>query len=180
MMPPSIRPEFYQIRFKFFRAEKLPPLDMALFGKGGSLDAYVICNYLNTKLKTKVLTQKEGSYIDWNQEFLIPCQLPIMSGRVVMKVFDEDKINDEIVGSLLFNFKDCIGSKNGTYFWKNVYGSPLGCSGDNTATMNANPDLGSTWKGRILISVSAEKTEKPVCLVRDLDQDEIAKAQPFL
>lgn len=97
-----------------------------------------------------------------------------------MKLFDEDKLADEIVGSLLFNLKDCIGSKNGTYFWKNVYGSPLGCSGDNTNTMNANPDLGSTWKGRILISVTAEKTEKPICLVRDLDPEEIAKAQPYL
>lgn len=31
-----------------------------------------------------------------------------MSSRIVMKLFDEDKIKDEIVGSLLFNLKDCI------------------------------------------------------------------------
>jgi len=151
MMPPSIRPEYYQVKFKFFRAEKLPSMDTAIFGKGGSIDAYIICQYLNQKLKTSVLTQKEGGFIDWNQEFLIPCQLPIMSSRVVMKLFDEDKISDEIVGSLLFNLKDCIGNRNGKFFWKNVYGSPLGCSGDNTNNMNANPELGSTWKGRILI-----------------------------
>jgi hypothetical protein len=24
----------------------------------------------------------------WNQEFLIPCQLPIMSSRLVMKLYD--------------------------------------------------------------------------------------------
>lgn len=41
MMPPSIRPEFYQIKFKFFRAEELPIMDMALFGKGGGIDAYI-------------------------------------------------------------------------------------------------------------------------------------------
>lgn len=34
-----------------------------------------------------------------------------MAGRVVMKLFDEDKLGDEIVGSLLFNLKDCIGAK---------------------------------------------------------------------
>jgi len=28
-----------------------------------------------------------------------------------MKLFDEDKISDEIVGSILFNLKDCIGDK---------------------------------------------------------------------
>ena len=74
-----------------------------------------------------------------------------MSSRVVMKLFDEDKISDEIVGSLLFNLKECIGSKNGKFFWKNIYGSPLGVSGDNTKKMNENPDFGSTWKGRILM-----------------------------
>lgn len=84
-----------------------------------------------------------------------------MSSRVVMKLFDEDKLKDEIVGSILFSLKDCIGDKvrvvfihvkqNGTFFWKNIYGSPLGCSGDNTNKMNENPELGSTWKGRILM-----------------------------
>ncbi len=42
MMPPMIKPEFYQIRFKFFRAEKLPKMDFSLMGKG-SIDAYLYC-----------------------------------------------------------------------------------------------------------------------------------------
>jgi hypothetical protein len=45
MMPPTIRPEFYQIKFRFFRAENLPAMDTALIGKG-SLDAYIICEYM--------------------------------------------------------------------------------------------------------------------------------------
>lgn len=28
-----------------------------------------------------------------------------------MKLFDEDKISDEVVGSLLFNMKECINEK---------------------------------------------------------------------
>lgn len=84
-----------------------------------------------------------------------------MSGRLVMKLFDEDNIKDEIVGSMIFNIKECIESKNGTFFWKNIYGSPLGKSGENTDRMNNNPELASTWKGRILMQVVAEKTEKP-------------------
>lgn len=51
MMPPSIRPEFYQIRFKIFRAEKLPAMDKSLLGKG-SIDAYVSCILNNNKLRT--------------------------------------------------------------------------------------------------------------------------------
>lgn len=42
LMPTSVRPEFYQIRFKFFRAEKLPAMDKSVMGKG-SIDAYLDC-----------------------------------------------------------------------------------------------------------------------------------------
>jgi hypothetical protein len=180
MMPPSIRPEFYQIRFKFFRAENLPAMDTALIGKG-SLDAYIIMEYMGQKLKTKILTQKEGGSIDWNQEFLIPCQLPIMSSRIVMKLYDEDTIKDEIVGSMLFNLKEVIGKKNGKYFWKNIYGSPLGRMGSNVDNMNNNPECASTWKGRILFQVEAVKTDKPQLCVKDLEPEgpEIQKAQAF-
>lgn len=34
-----------------------------------------------------------------------------MSSRAVFKVFDEDQLGDEIVGSLLFNLKECVGAK---------------------------------------------------------------------
>lgn len=88
-----------------------------------------------------------------------------MSSRLVMKLYDEDKIKDEIVGSIIFNLKDFIDQKNGqpssNFFWKNIYGSPLDVSGENTNLMNNNPDLASTWKGRVLMQVVAEKTEKP-------------------
>jgi hypothetical protein len=54
LMPPSIRPEYYQIKFKFFRGEKLPSMDISLMGKGGSIDAYVTTTYMKKKLKTDV------------------------------------------------------------------------------------------------------------------------------
>ena len=88
-----------------------------------------------------------------------------MSGKLVMKLFDEDKINDEIVGSLLFNLKEYMKNLNGKYFWKNIYGAHLGYSGENTNMMNSNPEVASNWKGRILMQVTAEQTEKPTCLL---------------
>ena len=101
-----------------------------------------------------------------------------------MKLFDEDKISDEIVGSMLFNLREIVGKgakKNGKFFWKNIYGAPLGRMGDNVKQMNANPEGASTWKGRILIQVEAFETEKPVLKLQDLpaDSDDVAKAQPY-
>lgn len=43
LMPPCIRPEYYEIKFKFFRAENLPAMDKNLLGRGGSIDAFLTC-----------------------------------------------------------------------------------------------------------------------------------------
>lgn len=88
------------MKIRFFQAQKIVPMDTALIGKG-SIDAYVRLDYKGTKLKTKVLEQEEGGKIDWNQEFLVPCQVPLMGGRLVFKVYDEDTVCDEVVGSIV-------------------------------------------------------------------------------
>lgn len=46
--------------------------------------------------------------------------------------------------------------------------------------MNSNPDVASTWKGRVLMQVTAEKTDKPTCLIETLDELDREKAEPFL
>lgn len=74
-----------------------------------------------------------------------------MSSRIVLKVYDEDTTGDELVGSLLFNLKECMNAKNGLFFWKNVYGAPLNKKGPNATKMNDCPEIASTWKGRILM-----------------------------
>ena len=74
-----------------------------------------------------------------------------MGGRLVFKVFDEDTISDELVGSIVFQAKNIIGPKNGHYLWKNVYGAPVDVSGSTASQMNENPEIASLWKGRILI-----------------------------
>ena len=105
-----------------------------------------------------------------------------MSSRVVMKVMDQDLVKDEVVGSMVFNLKDCIGSLNGKFFWKNIYGAPLDKSGANTEMMNSNPEVASTWKGRILMKVEAKKTDRPVCKAQEIDEegDDIDEADPYL
>jgi hypothetical protein len=38
--------------------------------------------------------------IDFNQEFWIPAQIPIISSKLVIHLMDEDTIKDEMAGSL--------------------------------------------------------------------------------
>ena len=85
--------------------------------------------------------------------------MPIMSGRVVLKIMDKDDVGkDEIVGSIVFNINDFIDTElDGQIFWKNIYGAHVSASsGSNTSQMNENPEIASSWKGRLLIQISAE------------------------
>ena len=184
-----------------------------------------------------MLEQPEGGKIQWNQEILIPLQVPLMGSRIVFKVMDEDTVCDEVVGSIMIDAKDYIddeivnvpmddrgkmvtrvaegmppvegerkGSfipqldyddeekkssmtaewyktarecKNGRFFWKNVYGAPMDCSNKAAANMNENPELGSLWKGRILMQVFAVKTEKPVYKTKDLNEPDNEYSNQF-
>lgn len=55
--------------------------------------------------------------------------------------------------------------------WYNLYGSPLGCSGENTDKMNNYPEFASTWKGRTLMHISCYDTKDPAIKVAKLDSD---------
>ena len=50
----------------------------------------------------------------------------------------------------------------------------------NATQMNENPEIASLWKGRILIQLLAEKTEKPVLRVQDISKEEVEKAAQYL
>ena len=104
--------------------------------------------------------------------------MPIMAGQMIVKIMDEDKVNDECAGSLVFNFKDLLSKPQKSFFWKNLYGAPGGeglmATGGATAdAMNANPALGTIWKGRILVGVEFEESENPCAKVTSLVDEEL-------
>ena len=150
LQPPGAKPEFYQLYIRFIGAQKIVPLDKGYIGVS-SVDAYVRFDYKTKKLKTKAVTQVENGEIRWDEEFLVPSQLPVMGGRLKFKIFDEDTLVDELVGSFELNAKDIIYEQSGKFFWKNIYGAPLDTSGDAAEMMNNDPATGSLWKGRILM-----------------------------
>jgi len=217
LQPPQIQPEFYQLYIRLFQAQKLPAMDKALLGTAKT-DAYIRCDHKGQKLKTKVVKQLEGGKCDWNQQILIPMQVPLMGGRIVMKVMDEDTVTDEVIGAVVLEAKDyildevvnmplkekdpvikqlnypdenlkktmkaedyekAVTCKNGRFFWKNVYGAPLDKSNKTAEMMNENPELGSLWKGRILMQVFALKTEHPVYKVEQIPEEVVIEAQQY-
>jgi len=128
----------------------------------GTIDAYVKTEFLKKKMKTSTVTQKnnEGTF---DQTFWLPVQWPMASDRIVLKVFDEDKVNDEIVCSMFLSLKQIVKYPDpmGQLFWANLYGAPLGKMGSNTERMNEEPEYASQWKGRILLHLHAEEVKNP-------------------
>lgn len=126
----------------------------------------------------------------WFEAFYIPVQLPVMNGRIALELYDFDTINDELAASMIFDVKELLQKKNGKYthqnyfFWKNVYGAHEGgglLSGGNSdykKLMNTSPELGSCFKGRILMSVEIVETDKVELKCVPLDPKETKKADP--
>ena len=54
-----------------------------------------------------------------------------------------------------------------------MYGAPLGKSGSAADNMNANPELGTAWKGRILFQIFAIKTDKPVFKIEPIPEEAV-------
>lgn len=46
--------------------------------------------------------------------------------------------------------------------------------------MNLNPEIASFWKGRILMQVLCEESEKPLLLVQKIPADDVEKARQYL
>lgn len=142
------------------------------------------------KLKTRVIEMEEGGKpINWNQEFWIPTQIPLIQSKINIKMMDEDATADEVCGSIIFDIKEIIdrhkANKPPLFEWKNVYGSPLeGLTDIYNQTvkeeMNENPEAASFWKGRVLIQVTCEETENPELKVETIPKDIIEDAKAYL
>ena len=166
MMPASIKKNYKQLHFRVIRGEKLPKTDTF-----GTIDAYVMTQFNKQKLKTKTVTMQNKS-VEWNQEFLLPLQFPSANDRLIFQLWDQNKVVDELVGSLKFSLKEIIKATKDApvYRWVNLYGAPLGVKGKNTDNMNNNPEFASSWKGRILIMYYAEDTKNPTMKIQDMNQ----------
>lgn len=99
---------------------------------------------------------------------------------------DHDDVFDEVVGSLMFDLQDIVDGKYaGKFLWRNIYGSPVsnslhdGYVKEHKTEMNENPEAASNWKGRVLVQVECEATEKPVAKVVQVEDEIIMMAKEF-
>lgn len=84
-----------------------------------------------------------------------------MSGKVECSVWDKDLVKDEVIASFELNLNQVLNGEYSTFRYINLYGAPIDADNAYATMMNQNAEIGSLWKGRVLIKAEAEKKEKP-------------------
>ncbi|GMF59580.1 unnamed protein product [Phytophthora fragariaefolia] len=156
------------------RVENMPPMDSILFDKGenrkhngGGIDAYVAAalstepeDFVRTRVRTK---QGRRDQLNVNFRESLMLLLPDEKNEnethdVVFNVMDWDPVGgDEVVGKFELKNVEAIAKAHGSEpFWVNLYGAPVKGASNNSRVavlMNENSDLGSAYRGRVLLTL---------------------------
>ena len=97
---------------------------------------------------------------------------------LVVKDSDDDVIrvkSDDVLGSIYLSIKELVSKfskPGGGLRWLNIYGAPLSTIYTETKIeMNANPELASLWKGRILANFEISDSKSPEAAIRRVDPE---------
>ena len=128
------------------------------------MDAFLKCKVNGKEIKTSYHATKNDS-CRWDETFFIPVRVPVLSGKLVIGVWDYDYDGDDQAGSLIFDINELLQMKQKTFFWCNIFGAPgqeevklfeSAASKRAADEMNENPEVATKWKGRILFAVEHE------------------------
>lgn len=80
--------------------------------------------------------------------------------------------SDELAGTLVFNLQDVINGLHQELQWANLYGGPINSSNEQAIIMNRVPACGSTWRGRVLMSLHIEQNKRPSLKTENIEDME--------
>jgi hypothetical protein len=162
VIPPQVKMEYIQISINIFKAEHLP--DMDVFIKENKVNkecnGFVVAKYMGVEVKSSVRDMKNDMII-WNECIELPVSVPVVSQRILLEFYDKDALKDDIIGSFEIDVNDVLNNRYSNFKYISIYGAPVNRDGKYTDKMNSNPEIGSLWKGRILMKVDHKKTDNP-------------------
>lgn len=191
ILPPQMKKNmtFNQLAFYFYEANNIPDMDglntfkndeEKLKMKKKECQGYIQIQYGDFLLKTKVVDM-HNDLIVWNQCIRIPIPEPRVSDKVLIKLWDKDLYNDELIGTFEFNLEDVIPAFADIKIESNkykkpkkihFYGSDPDKKGDISNLMNENSETGILFKGTLMLKVLKENSgPKPIKSVTDFKKD---------
>eukprot|EP00301_Raphidiophrys_heterophryoidea_P013214 c2057_g1_i1.p1 GENE.c2057_g1_i1~~c2057_g1_i1.p1 ORF type:complete len:1364 (-),score=380.71 c2057_g1_i1:181-4272(-) len=188
LMPPRMKTEDHILILQIHKAEHLPVVDTAILGIGGaSIDPYIKVEFAGLEAKTHAINESQNPI--FCDQLEIPITLPCMSDRIIITLMDKDKVgDDDVIGMtrLRFNTVPCLAEgpdlkkprEGGGHEpippkaltrWINLYGPRGGLDNPQAMQMRLGTSRGSTYLGRVLLSVWEMKYEGPKLAVKKLN-----------
>lgn len=92
----------------------------------------------------------------WNEEFLLPIEIPAIKEKVEIEIWDQDNITDELVGSFDINIASILKQENNNFIhhlkWINLFGADAEAGQSGKAKdMNMDANIATHFKGRLLV-----------------------------
>ena len=176
VIPPQIKLEYKQLSIYISVATNIPDMDSILnvSKKKAECDGYVRVEYMGIKHETSVVKMK-NRLIVWNEVILMGVVYPIISQKLLFSVWDKDRICDDIVGCFELKLSDILNGKYSDFKYINLYGPPLGYEDKIGKKMINNPEIGSLWRGGIMIMINSNDTDTPVKAVKPITDIDILR-----
>lgn len=159
--PPHVTSRYKQLSIQLFKAEDLPDMDSLTETKlNKKCDAFITVQYGGKSLASSVVKLKDNIVV-WNENIMLPFVFPTTSEKIIIKVLDEDIGSNDIIGTIEINIHDVMNGIFASPHYFSIYGGPTTTSGKFTDLMNENAEIGSIWKGRVMMSLTAIETALP-------------------
>ena len=169
LIPPQINVKSMQLIIQILKGINLPKMDSS-----GTCDAYCVATFGTISTKTKVITADKATMsADWFSELWLPVCQPSITNKISISIWDHDAIgDDELIGSLSFNWNKLGDEASSKFQWSNIYGAPDNITNDAAKEMNSNDKGASNWRGRILVKMFKVETEKALVKQLSIDTEE--------
>jgi hypothetical protein len=183
--PTQVKVHYSQMTISIFKAQKIPDMNEGkIFGIGGENKGNkATCNgqievsfgAMMQKTKKQKMVKEE---IVWNEYVKFPVSEPCVSQKVKMIIKDIDTMSFDYVGSIELKIEDIRRGRYKTPQFLDIYGSYVNQNDKENNLMNTNAEIGSRWKGRLLISIDYEDIPKPILAVEPIKEpNELKKGE---
>jgi hypothetical protein len=162
VIPPHVKMQFMQLSIYIIRAEQLPDMDYVVSADKvkRNCNGFLTVKYMGTELSTSVVDMN-AEMIRWEEMISLPVTLPAVTNKLVFQLWDKDLMTNELVGTFEISLDDIINNQYKNLNYIHIYGAPVDRCGPMSKKMNANSEIGSLWKGRVLLKIDHESTDNP-------------------
>ena len=172
-LPPEIVLKQKQITVSIFRGERIIKLDT--FGKGA--DPYVKLDMGGMKLKSKFV--KNSLSPVFSEKLLLPAIFPTIVESLMLKFKDHDSLgSNDYIGCHSFKLDKIVRGDYAQPKWQYFYGARPDAEQEQfREQMNQIPEIASTFKGALLMSIQIKESPNPVFAVKPMTGLEVQKCK---